>query len=198
MKLSQVALQLYTLRDFLKTPADIDATLDRVAAIGYRAVQVSGMGPIPEEDLVVLLKKHGLVCCATHENGDTIRQEPAKIVERLKKLNCTHTAYPWPAGVDWSKIEHLDSLAADLDKAGAVLREAGLVLSYHNHGIEFVPIPQGGMTALEYIYTKTSPQNLHAELDTYWVQYGGGSPAAWCRKMKGRLPVLHMKDYVFT
>jgi sugar phosphate isomerase/epimerase len=103
MKMSQVAAQLYTLRDHLKTPDDIAKSLQKVAAIGYKAVQVSGMGPIPEEDLNAILKENGLVCCATHEPGDVIRQNPEKVVERLKKLNCRYTAYPYPGGVNWSK-----------------------------------------------------------------------------------------------
>jgi sugar phosphate isomerase/epimerase len=193
MKLEQIALQLYTLRDHLKTPADIRATLKKVRAIGYPAVQVSGMGPIPEEELVAILKGEGLVLCATHEDGNVIRQTPEKVVERLAKLGCRHTAYPWPAGVDWSKQADIDSLVADLDRAGAVLRAAGQVLSYHNHAVELTPIH--GTTALDYIYSKTSAENLQGEIDTYWIQLGGGDPVAWCRQLKGRLPLLHLKDY---
>jgi sugar phosphate isomerase/epimerase len=196
MKLSQVAAQLYTLRDYLKTPADIARTLKKVAGIGYQAVQVSGMGPIPEAELNAMLKSEGLICCATHEDGDEIRKTPAKVVERLRKLNCAYTAYPWPAGIDWTKPSDVEQLVADLDKAGAVLREAGQVLTYHNHAIELIPF--GGATALDYIYAKSDARNLQGEIDTYWIQYGGGDPAAWCRKLKGRLPLLHLKDYAFT
>jgi len=32
------------------------------------------------------------------------------------------------------------------------------------------------------------------ELDTYWVQAGGGEPTAWILKSKGRIPFLHLKD----
>ena len=49
MKLSQVAAQLYTLRDHLKTPEDMKKTLKRVHEIGFQAVQLSGLGPIAEE-----------------------------------------------------------------------------------------------------------------------------------------------------
>jgi sugar phosphate isomerase/epimerase len=196
MKLSQVAAQLYTLRDHLKTPEDIARTLKKVAALGYQAVQVSGMGPIPEAELNAILKSEGLICCATHENANSIRQQPEMIVERLQKLNCRYTAYPHPAGVDWSRQEDIDRMIADLDRAGAVLRQAGQVLTYHNHAIEFIPV--AGTTALDYIYAKSDPRNLLGEIDTYWVQYGGGDPAAWCRKLKGRLPLLHLKDYAFT
>jgi sugar phosphate isomerase/epimerase len=193
VKIEQVALQLYTLRDHLKTPADIRQTLHKVKAIGYPAVQVSGMGPITEAELVEILQVEGLVLCATHEPSDQIRQNPEKVVERLKKLGCRHTAYPYPAGVDWAKPADVESLVADLDRSGAVLRQAGQVLSYHNHAVELMPFQ--GATALEYIYGKTDPKNLQGEIDTYWIQHGGGDPVAWCARLKGRLPLLHLKDY---
>ena len=193
MKFSQVALQLYTLRDFLKTPADIRQTLKLVREIGYPAVQASGLGPISEAELSEILRGEGLVLCATHEPADVIRQTPEKVVERLAKLNCRHTAYPFPAGVDWSKSEQVEKLVADLDRAGAVLRAAGQVLSYHNHSHELTPF--GGTTALDYIYAHSRPENLQAEIDTYWIQFGGADPVAWCHKLKGRLPLLHLKDY---
>ncbi|MCD4699463.1 MAG: sugar phosphate isomerase/epimerase, partial [Phycisphaerae bacterium] len=44
----------------------------------------------------------------------------------------------------------------------------------------------------------TDPENLKAEIDTYWVQAGGGDPAEWIRKYAGRLPVLHVKDMIIS
>ena len=35
--------QLYTLRDFCKTTEDLEATIRRVAEMGYKAVQLSGV-----------------------------------------------------------------------------------------------------------------------------------------------------------
>jgi sugar phosphate isomerase/epimerase len=34
-------------------------------------------------------------------------------------------------------------------------------------------------------------------LDTYWVQAAGGDPAEWVRKLKGRVPCVHLKDMSF-
>ena len=39
---SQIAVTLYNLRDYCQTESDLDRTLDKVCAIGYQAVQVSG------------------------------------------------------------------------------------------------------------------------------------------------------------
>src|SRR5438067_1830798 len=136
MKLNQAAAQLYTLRDFLKTPADIATSLRKVRAMGFEAVQVSGMGPIAEEELMRILDGEGLVLCATHEPAKKILEEPAAVVERLQKLRCKYTAYPFPAGVDFTNPGHLRDLIAGLNRAGQMLRDAGQVLTYHNHAHE--------------------------------------------------------------
>ena len=44
MDQSVIAAQLYTLREFTKNVEDIRSTFARVRALGYEAVQVSGMG----------------------------------------------------------------------------------------------------------------------------------------------------------
>jgi sugar phosphate isomerase/epimerase len=51
---------------------------------------------------------------------------------------------------------------------------------------------------LEEIFARTSPEHLQAELDIHWVQAGGGDPAEACRRLAGRLPLLHVKDYTVT
>lgn len=196
MKIHQVAAQLYTVRDFAKTPTEIAQTLKKIRAIGYQAVQLSGLGPMAESELVALLKGEGLTCCATHESGDMILNEPHLVVERLKKLGCRITAYPWPAGVKFDTLAGVKAFAARLNAAGKVLHEAGQVLCYHNHHIEFRRL--GGKPVLEILFAETDPRYLQGEPDTYWVQHGGGDPVAWCERLKNRLPILHMKDYMVT
>jgi sugar phosphate isomerase/epimerase len=193
MKIHQVAAQLFTVRDICKTPADIAVTLKKIRGIGYQAIQASGIGPIAEEELVRICREEGLTICATHEPPDKIIQDPQAVVARLKKLGCRHTAYPWPAGVDLNSVASIQTLAAQLNASGKVLYDAGLSLSYHNHSAEFRRV--GGRTVLEIIYAETDPRYLGGEIDTYWVQHGGGDPVAWCQRLKGRLPLLHLKDY---
>lgn len=196
MKIDQVAAQLYTCRDLLKTPADIAKTLHRLREVGFTAVQVSGMGPIAEEELNKILDGEGLVCCATHESGDTILNDTPRVIERLEKLRCTYTAYPYPSNVDLSSEAAVDELIAKLDAAGAAMAAAGQVLCYHNHNHEFRKL--GGKTIFERIFEKTNPQHVQGEPDTFWVQYGGADNVDWCEKLAGRLPLIHLKDYKVT
>lgn len=193
MKTTQLAAQLYTCRDLLQTPPDIAKTLRRVRAAGYTAVQVSAMGPIPEEELKRILDGEGLVCCATHEPSPVILDQPDAVAERLAKLECGYTAYPYPHGIDLSDPEIVRQWIARLDTAGAVLAGSGVTLCYHNHHQEFRKL--GGRTILDLVYEGTRPGHLQGEPDTYWIQYGGGDPVAWCEKLSGRLPLLHLKDF---
>ena len=196
MNPSQIAAQLYTVRDFCTSATDLAATAKKIRAIGYEAVQVSGVAAqIPPREIHKILNDEGIKICATHESGDLIRSEPLKVVERLKSMNVVRTAYPYPSGVDFKDAAAVKAMVSDLDAAGAVLRENGCVLSYHNHAIEFIRL--GNEVLMDYIARATAPENLKFELDTYWVQYGGANPVEWCKKTAGRLPVLHCKDYGF-
>lgn len=196
MKLSQVAAQFFTVREHCKTAGDLAATARKVREIGYTAAQLSGLGPIPEAEIVKIMGDAGLTICATHEASDVILNEPEKAIERLRTFGCTLTAYPHPRGFDFTSADSINSLIGKLDAAGAKFHAAGLTLGYHNHAIEFVPYQ--GRPVLEAIYAGTAPQHLVGELDTYWIHYGGGDVVDWCGRLAGRLPFIHLKDYCFT
>jgi sugar phosphate isomerase/epimerase len=196
MKITQVAAQLYTVRDFCQTASDLAATARKIRAIGYEAVQLSALGPIPPEEIVRIMADEGLTICATHEPAADILDRPEKAIENLQKLGCRLTAYPYPNGVDFGDAAVVAAFVRKLDAAGARFRAAGLTLGYHNHDIEFVRFQ--GAPLLDYLYAHSDPRNLAAELDTYWVQAGGGDCVEWCRKLRGRLPFIHLKDYAMT
>lgn len=192
MKITQVAAQLYTVRDQCKTPGDIAHSLEKVAAIGYQSVQVSGLGPIENEALLQLAKDNGLIICATHESLDAILNTPEKVIEKLKALDCLHTAIGYPSGVDLGSLEGVLDYCRRFEAAAQKFVAAGLTVSHHNHQHELRKV--GGKTVLQQILDNT--RNVMLELDTYWVQYGGGSPVEFNRLSKGRMPLLHLKDYM--
>lgn len=192
MKRKVIAAQLYTIRDFCKTASDFAQSMKKIRKAGFEAVQVSGLGPIEPLEIKRILDGEGLYCCATHESGKMIVEEPEKVVEKLKILDCRYTAYPYPHCNLKTKQDYIE-LAKALDKAGKILAENDMVLTYHNHAIEFEKFD--GKTALDIIYDETNPKYLQGELDTFWVQYGGCCPVEWCKKLRGRLPLLHLKEF---
>ena len=192
MRLNQVALQLYTLRDYTKTASDFAVTVRKARAIGYESVQIRGVGPISDVELAAICRGEGVRICATHESGKVIVEEPQKVIDRLGCLGATYTAYPHPH-VSLTTVEEVLALASALDKAGKIMRKAGVVLTYHNHALELRKFDR--TTMLDLFFDNTNKQNVLASIDTYWIQAGGGDPVEWCRKLKRRLPLIHMKDF---
>src|SRR5437588_10088798 len=89
---SVVAAQLYTLRDYTRTPLDIARTFARVKKLGYDAVQCSALGPIDPKELDKILKGEGLVCCATHVPLDRLKNQTTAVIDEHLMWGCRYTA----------------------------------------------------------------------------------------------------------
>ena len=50
-----------------------------------------------------------------------------------------------------------------------------------------------GKQALQILIEKLD-KSVWFEIDTYWITHGGGDPAQWIEKVKGRIPCVHLKD----
>ena len=46
----RIGAQLYTLRDFTQTEEDFEKSMKKVPDMGYKMVQMSGVGPIAPEE----------------------------------------------------------------------------------------------------------------------------------------------------
>lgn len=188
---SRIAAQLYTLREFTKAPVDIANTMKKVRQIGYEAVQLSALGPIEPGELKKIVDGEGLTVCATHIGFDRMRDDPEGVIEEHHLLGCKHTAVGgMPA--EYRNAEGFHKFAEEASVVTKRLAEGGLTFSYHNHSFEFEKF--GDRVGLEILRTEGDPEYFNLEIDTYWVQHGGGDPADWIRRCKGRIPLLHLKD----
>ena len=186
-----VAAQLYSLREFTQTPEAVARTLKKVAEIGYTAVQVSAVGPIDNKELATMAGDNGLAIAATHVGWDNFLNDLDALIEKHRVFGCSHPAIGGLA----ADYQSLDGLKRFIDELGPVaegLAAAGMDFSYHNHSHELVRYE--GRTWLDRLYSDAGPDILKAEIDTYWIQHGGGDPAEWIRRCAGREPLVHLKD----
>jgi len=188
-----LAAQMYTLRDFTKTPADIAATLKKVREIGYQSVQLSALGPIPPDELKKILVREGLTVCATHVSFEKMRDNPDEVLAEHRLLGCQYTAIGSLPQI-YRTAEGYAKFAVEASLVARHLHEGGLSWSYHNHSFELEKF--NGRSGLEILYAESDPKYFTAELDTYWIAHGGGDPAHWIRALKGRIPLVHLKDMV--
>ncbi len=187
---SCIGAQLFTLREFIQTPEDVAKTMKRLREIGYEAVQVSAMGPIDKTELRKILDGEGITCAATHIGFHEMRDETERVVEEHKILGCDYPAIGGIPG-EYKSGEGYAAFAREASEVGAKLAEHGLTFGYHNHSFELEKY--GDRTGLQILVEDSDPC-VTFEIDTYWIQHGGGSPAEWIRKVSGRIPLLHLKD----
>jgi sugar phosphate isomerase/epimerase len=190
-----IGINLYTLRDQCADLSGLRFTFARLKEIGYRYVQVSGVGVEPEI-VAEELKASGISCAATHMGWPFLRDETDRAIEIHKMYNCRHTAIGSAPPEYRQGLSGVERLALEMPAVAEKLAEAGISLSYHNHHFDLAGAR--GRTWLETLYERISPAHLGAELDTYWIQTGGASPAEWIRRMAGREPLLHLKDKIVT
>lgn len=190
---SQIAVTLFNLREYCKTESELDATLDKLCEIGYKAVQVSAI-PLEPEVIKRQLDKHNLFCCATHDGLPMIKDDTKRLIDKMHTLECDFVALGAPP-LDYIKDRKMfDELIDIFNTKGPELLAEGIKLGYHNHHFEFAHM-EPHKPALELFYEKTCSKCVFSELDVHWVQRGGANPETWIRKLAGRIPVIHFKDF---
>ena len=187
----EIGAQLYTVRDFCKTPEDFAETLKKVADIGYRTVQVSGTCAYEPEWLAEQLGKTGLRCVLTHCNPDKIKKDPEQTVAAHKRFGCKYIGIGCVPGPP-DRPETYNHFAADFLTPAKIIAANGALMMYHNHHFEFMR-DSSGKLCLERLAEDFAPEELGFTIDTYWVQYGGGNPADWIKKLSGRVECIHLK-----
>lgn len=193
MKIEKIALQCYSIRDYMQNLEDFKVSMEKVKKIGYQAVQLSGLGPeISMPDAKKACDDSGLTICATHESAASFVDAVDRVIQRLNDLDCKLTAYPNPH-LGFETKDKVLELCGYLNAAGEKMQAVGQTLTYHNHNQEFAQFD--GECILDIIYNNTDKVFVQGEIDCYWVQAGGGDCVEWIEKLSGRMPMIHLKDY---
>jgi sugar phosphate isomerase/epimerase len=186
-----IAVQLYTLRSLLNDPARLGDVLRRLREIGYETVEVAGLGPRTIDRFGEELARAGLNACALHAGLERLTGEFDAVVEECARWHCEYVVVP-SIPDSYRSATGYRRFAVEASTLALRVKEHGLRLAYHNHAFELERYD--GQTGLETVFASAGPDQLAAELDTYWLQFGGANPASWIRRFKGRVPLVHLKD----
>ncbi len=200
MNTSMLAVQLYTLREHTKTADGFADSLKRVAAIGYKAVQISAVGAMSGESPAVtaaqareLLEQNGLACIATHRDWDRLCQQTDDEIDFHKRLGCPFVAIgSLPGRYRNEGAAGYQRFVDDAAPVIAKLKAEAIVFGYHNHAHEFERIART-QTCLYDIFVNASA-DLALEVDVYWAAHAGLNPERLMERLGGRTPVIHVKD----
>ena len=187
----KLGAQLYTLRTYLQTEDDMRRSLARVHAMGYRVVQISGVGPIPAERMRALCDEFEMEVALTHVPADRILHDTEALIEEHRILGCPYVGL---GGMPEKYRSHywIDHFAEDYLPAIRKLNDAGLGFSYHNHSFEFERV--GEQTLIDRLLEGFDESQLLVTLDTYWLQHAGCDVYDWIERLGARLACVHLKD----
>ncbi len=183
-----LALQLYTLREQIQV--DFEATVRRVAAMGYVGVEPYGGMPGGLTETAALFRELELQVPSCHVPfpDEANRATVLDIVEALELQRVCIAMLP-PAEFD--SIDGIKGVCEKLNRAGAFARSQGFELGYHNHWWEFKQLD--GRSTVDLMLEELE-EDVFLEVDTYWVQVGGLDPVDVLRQVGARAPLIHLKD----
>jgi sugar phosphate isomerase/epimerase len=198
---SKIAAQMYTIREFVRTEKGLAQSLQKLARIGYTAVQLSAvaaLGPekpeVSAEQARRMLDDNGIKCIATHRSWDELVKNTQREIDFHHALGCDFVAIGSIPGI-YSSLGATGyrSWTADAKPVIARLNAAGLRFGYHNHAFEFERCGSDRKTFFDILAQDGAP-DMMIEMDVYWVEHAGFNPVRVIEQLHGRLPVVHVKD----
>jgi len=192
----KIGVQMYTIRDYLKNPQEINSSLKRIKELGFDLVQLSGLGPCGIDELTAMLKENGIEVCGTHSPWDRIAdlRELDKLIEEHKKMGASQIGIGMKPNTYPDTYEGYTGFIKKINEICAHLKKAGLGFGYHNHELEFMKF--NGVCAIDRMIEECP--DLEFTLDVFWVQAGGKNPCDYIDKLKNRIRILHLKDFRVT
>ena len=186
-----ISYQLYSSRNF----PPLTGTLAMLAKTGITCVEGFGglfQTPAQLSDLAAGLRANGLMMKTTHIGLDMLENQSDFAVEVARTLGVDKVYCPHVMPDDRpTDAAGWRAFGARLQKAGTVLRAAGVGFGWHNHDFEFKPQADGSIPMAAIL---EGGPDLEWEIDLAWVQRGGSDPIAWIEAYKGRITAAHVKD----
>jgi sugar phosphate isomerase/epimerase len=189
-----VGLQLYSVRESLRK--DLAGTLEEIARIGYKALQLTTRGGMEHTtgsqtaaELQTHFQRFGLRVAHIHAKIDA-KTDWTRLIAFNQEIGSE--AIIIPMGLFTGRQSVLE-YASNLNRYGELCARHGTVLYYHNHFHEFKPV-DADTTILDILLENTDRSLVRFELDTYWAVRGGADPVTWLLKLGDRCDITHVKD----
>ena len=192
MKKFKLGLQLYSVRD--EMAKDFEGTLKKVSEMGYEYVEFAGYFDKTAEEIKAMMDKYGLKSISVHQGYEVFLEDDAQEkIDFLKVLGVKYVVVPW-MGVEKHKGgPENDKALNELKAVAELLKKNDMMLGYHNHEFEFGKYEDKFL--LEWLLEELG-DDMTPEIDTCWVHYAGINPQEYILKYKGKLPLIHLKDFV--
>ena len=190
-------VQLYTIRDYIGDEEQLRTSLLNIKNMGYDCVQMRTPTFMQAKEVKSFIDSIGLKSLSVSANFEDLLADPAALIAAVAEAKVYKTDL---VAVGTMPESYRDSeagfhrYAADANKVALELYKEGCKLLYHPHALEFFSLGSG-THGMDILFSETNPQCVCFSLDTHWLASGGVNPVEWIYKAKGRMPLVHFKDY---
>lgn len=185
----EVGLQLYSLRNQFKK--DVEGTLKIIHDWGITKIEGGDTYGMSMSEFQGLLKKYKLDVVSIGASFEELEKDPEGVANKAKAYGASYVMCAWiPHKGDDFTIEDTKKAVKVFNKAGEILSEQDITLTYHPHGYEFRPFEDGTL----FDYMAYNAEEFYFELDVYWAQHGGADPLAILDKYGDQIVLMHLKD----
>ena len=182
----QTGAQLYTVRSYTQTIEDFICTIQKIADIGYKAVQLSAVSKqIKPEQIREICDRAGISIVLTHSDPERILHDTDALIKEHDILGCNYIGLGCMPDKYRTK-EWLSHFISDFKEPAKKIAAAGKLFMYHNHNLEFetfaaenLPNAAPNRRILEYLLEGFAPDEMGVTLDTYWVAAAGADVCDW-------------------
>lgn len=189
-KLDKISVQLYTVRN--EMAKDFEGSLRRIAELGYQQVEFAGYYDRTPAQVRALLGRLGLEAPSAHVPLQSLRTDPARVIEAAKVIGHRYLICPYLDASERKTLAQYREHAALFNRVGEMCRQAGIQFGYHNHDFEFVELE--GARPMDLLLAETKSDLVKIELDLYWTVKAKQDPVAFLKKNPGRVVAFHVKD----
>jgi sugar phosphate isomerase/epimerase len=146
------------------------------------------------KEIKATLDEAGMRAMGAHIPYERWQNELDAVMAEMKALGAQHAVVPW-LQPDQRSVERFAEHAANFNAWAKRCEAEGLTFSYHNHDFEFTTKAADGTSLFDWLLKETDPALVNIELDIYWTNYTGTDPLPVLEKLRGRMPLIHAKDY---
>jgi sugar phosphate isomerase/epimerase len=148
---------------------------------------------MPAEEYLNLVKQHGLKLVSTGCDFATLKRDPDSVMNQARKLGAQYVMCSWiPHTKNQFSEKEARGAIEVFNKAGKIMKDAGIIFAYHCHGYEFQHRSDG--TLFDLMVKETKPEWVSFEIDVFWAAQGGADPAKLITKYGSRFKLMHVKD----
>ncbi len=197
-------------------PQQALSTLQRIKAAGYDGLELNRFMIHPSSLMIRLmtraagmptgkggnldwhglLKDAGLGVASLHADLGSLKREPQAVIQEAQSFGTDTIVITGMYRFDYQNAAAVRGLAKDLNEVGALLRQDGTSLLYHNHNEEWLRTNEG-KRAIDLLLEETDPDLVGFEFDSYWCTDAGADAAQWMQRLGSRMKLWHVTDRGF-